>query len=66
MKSDRHQSIKCPQSRPQTFIHPLVWSFFISSTLLFITVVFLTTGTSTGPTFFSPKELKEQLKNINF
>ena len=50
-----------PKSQTKMFIHSLVWTFFVSSTLLFVTVVFVTTGTSQGPVFYSPQELKENL-----
>lgn len=62
MKKSQQQPLpKFPKSRTKMFIHPLVWMFFMTSALLFVTVVFLTTGTSNGPAFYSPQEVKEKL-----
>jgi hypothetical protein len=64
MKVKNYQLPKFPKSRTKTLVNPLVWAFFASSTLLFVSMVFLTTVTSNGPTFISPQEVEEKLLGL--
>lgn len=64
-KTHKQPLPKFPKPQTEMFIHSSVWTFFVGSTLLFVTVMFVTTGTSKGPAFYSPQEVKEQLLSID-
>jgi cellulose synthase (UDP-forming) len=49
-----------PKSKTKTLISPWVWGLFITSLVFFIGTIYVTSWTSTGPTFL-PSELSSRL-----
>lgn len=51
-------------TEPKKIISPGVWLLFTTSAIVFISTLFISSWTSTGPTFFSPQEVNSTVDRV--
>ncbi|WP_309741313.1 glycosyltransferase [Chamaesiphon sp. OTE_20_metabat_361] len=51
-------------TKPKKIISPVVWLLFATSAVVFISTLFISNWTSTGPTFFSPQEVNSTVDRV--